>query len=252
MDICIFPGKQIIENFSSILRDILEKGNKSIYLNDFISICCKISLQYLRKSCFHKNILRKEGIDEEKIALDLISDLFETNGDKFCILNRHFNKKITEIDNFTDEYAFASLVVLIRSRINQRISEIREDYGEIYFKIKKNYESFISRNHNEISETVFRDIFYVHSISQTDLRLDKEFLSQEILLDVLFGEKFKTHSIPELVRKTINFASARTEYSAAIPVTVLLNSLKLYYENRLKDEIIKNADYLYIIESAQQ
>ena len=249
MDIFINPGKQIIENFSSILRDVLEKGNRSIYSDGFITICSEISLRYLRKSCFYKSILRKEGINEEKIALDLISDLFETHGDKFCILNRHFNKKITEIENFTDEYAFASLVVLIRSRINQRISEIREDYGEIYFKIKKNYESFVSRNHDEISETVFRDVSYVHSISQTDLRLDKEFMSQEILLDVLFGEKFKTHSIPELVRKTINFASAHTEYSAAIPVIALLNSLKLYYESRLKDELIKNADYLNIIES---
>ena len=232
------------ENIKSILSSVLEKGSSSDCVNELIDVCEYIALKHFRRSKFKEEVLRKEGCGEERIAKNLIGDIFENREGFYFQINKYFEGIIKRIDNITHEEIIAKFVVLVRSNVNQRITEIRENHGEPFFKIKKAFESFISRNKEGFEELIFRDKIYIHNCQESEIDFDLPQITESIFLNELFDNEFKTFSIPEVIRKAFIFVDVQDEYNKAVDKIELLNFISKFYKKRLKDNLLLNVEYL--------
>lgn len=134
---------QKFKNIKLILASIINDGSKSKHINEFVNICSDIALIHYRKSIYKDELFQKECYNEKVMTYDLIADIFENRGGCYVQINNFFKGIMKKNNNIPDEVIIAKIVVLVRSTVNQRISEIRENYGEPYFKIKKAFESFV-------------------------------------------------------------------------------------------------------------
>ena len=234
---------QKFENIKSILDSIINGGNQSKHINEFVNICSDIALVQYRKSRYKDELFKKEKYDERELSYDLIADIFENKDGNYKQIKKYFNETMKRIESITDEEIIAKIVVLVRSTVNQRISEIRENYGEPFFKIKKAFETFISRNKEGLKEIVFRDIIYISKCAESKIDLDLPQVPESLILNEVFNCKIKTYQIPEVVRTIFSFLNSQEEYCKAIVKTELLNSLTRFYKKRLKDNL-KIVEYI--------
>lgn len=234
---------QKFENIKSILVSIIKGGSQSKHINECIDICSDIALVQYRKNIFKDELFQKEGYDEKEMTYDLIADIFENRGGYYFQINKFFSGVINNIDKVNEEEIIAKFVVLVRSHVHQRISEIRESYGELYFKVKKAIEIFISRNKDGFSGIVFRDQMYIYNNSEAEINFDLPQITESIFLNELYNNEFKTYSIPEVIRKAFDFMNLQNESCKAVEKTLLLNYISKFYKKRFKDNISRNVEY---------
>jgi hypothetical protein len=236
---------QKFDNIKSQILSVLEYGNKSDSINDFIYACKSIAFSYLKTNKFSKELLCKEQITEEELSSDVIADLFAEKDGKYYLVNNYFEKD--SFTKLTEEEIIAMLIVLVRSRAQQRISEIREEQGEIYYKIKKSIDSYLIRNKEEYNLVIFRDKQYIFQKIYEKIELDCQQIPEDELLNELFSKKMKNYSIPEVMRNIIEITGTQNQYCLAIEKVHCINLITQFYKKRLKDEIsLRNADYFYI------
>lgn len=232
------------KNIKHLLFSVIKNGSKSICINEFVDICRDIALIQFRRSKYKEEVFKRECYDEKIIAYDLIADIFENRGGYYFQINDFFSEILTNIDKTNEEEIVAKLVVFVRSKVHQRITEIRTSYGEIYFKVKKAFESFISRNKEGFEELIFRDKIYIHNCQESEIDFDLPQIIESIFLNELFNNEFKTFSIPEVIRKAFIFVNAQDEYNKAVEKIELLNFISKFYKKRLKDNLLLNVEYL--------
>ena len=231
------------KNIKSILASIIKDGSQSKCINEFVNICSDIALVQYRKSIYKDELFQKERYDDKEMTYDLIADIFENRRGYYFQINKFFSGVMNNIDKVNDEEIIAKLVVLIRSNVNQRITEIRENYGEPFFKIKKAFESFIARNKEGLKEIVFRDTIYISKCAESEIDFDLPQVPETIILNEVFNNKLKTFQIPEVVRKIFSFLNSQTEFCKTVLKTELLNTLSKFYKKRLKDNL-KIVEYI--------
>lgn len=236
---------QKYENIKSLILSILKYGNKSECISEFIYVCKSIALSFLKTNKYSKEILYKEQITEEELSSDVIADLFAQKDGKYYLVNNYFEK--VEIAKLKEEEVLAMLIVLVRSRAQQRISEIREEQGEIYYKIKKSIDSYLIRNKEEYNLVIFRDKQYIFQKIYEKIDIGCQQIPEDELLNELFSKKIKNYSIPEVMRNIIEITGTQNQYCVAIEKVHCVNIITQFYKKRLKDEIsLRNADYFYI------
>ena len=231
------------KNIKSILVSVIQDGSRSKHINECIDICSDIALVQYRKNIFKDELFQKEGYDEKEMKYDLIADIFENRGGYYFQINKFFSGVINNIDKVNEEEIIAKFTVLVRAHVHQRITEIRESYGEFYFKVKKAIEMFISRNKDGFSEIVFRDQMYVYVCSISEIDLDVPQITEDIFLIELYNNEFKTYSIPEVMRKAFDFINLQNDNCKAVEKTLLLNYVSKFYKKRFKDNISRNVEY---------
>ncbi len=118
----------------SIIQSVIEEGNHSKSLNEFIKFCHRIATTTINISRYKNFLLEKSGLSVNDLAYDSIADLFICEKGKYIFLDSYF-KNILYCK--TEDEILSKLYALVISRTNQRIVELREEYGELYFKIKK-------------------------------------------------------------------------------------------------------------------
>ena len=235
---------QKFKNIKSILFSIIKDGSKSKHINEFMDICIDIAIVQYRRNKFKNEIINKECYNEKEIAYDLIADIFENRGGYYFQINKFFTEVNNNIDKVNEEEIIAKFVVLVRSHVRQRITDIRESYGEFYFKVKKAIEIFISRNKDGFNETVFRDQIYIYNSSEAEINFELPQITERIFLNELYNNDFKTYSIPEVIRKAFDFMNLQNDCCKAVEKTLLLNYISKFYKRRLKDNLSRNVEYL--------
>lgn len=234
---------QKFENIKQLLFSVIKNGSKSIYANEFVDICRDIALVQFRKNKYKEEVFKRECYDKKEIAYDLIADIFENREGYYFQINNFFDEIVKRINKTSKEEIIAKLVILVRSNVNQRISEIRKDYGEPYFKIKKAFDSFMKRNKESFREVVFRDIIFVYNCPDSEVDFYLQQINESIIINEIFNNKFKTYSIPEVVRNAFKFLNSQDEYCKAVIKTELLNIISKFYKIRLKDNL-KIVEYI--------
>ena len=231
------------KNIKPILVSVIQDGSRSKHINECIDICSDIALVQYRKNIFKDELFKKEGYDEKEMTYDLIADIFENREGYYFQINKFFSGVINNIDKVKEEEIIAKFIVLVRSHVQQRVSEIRESYGELYFKVKKAIEIFISRNKDGFNEIVFRDRIYIYNCSESEINFDLPQIAEDIFLNELYNNEFKTYSIPEVIRKAFDFMNLQNENCKAVEKTLLLNYISKFYKKRFKDNISRNVEY---------
>lgn len=228
-------GEDQAKNINTILISIIEKGAASPLLEEFINICVNISLIYFRNSRFKSFLREKTGLTDKDIAIDLIADLFKEKKGIYYQFNEFFKKDKFDLKNTDEDVVKAKLYSLLVSSTKQNISEIRGDYDEIYFKVKKAIDIAVDRNNDEFMTCRFRNDIYIHNSYSRKINFKNSFIIKEELLFELYGCDFNTRSIPEIMRKCLNILENKKKYCNAIEYSQLTNCITEYYKNRLSD-----------------
>ena len=235
--------KETDKNIIDILLSILSIGSSSPLLNHFFKICTKLSIANIRVSKFRNELLRKTGLNEEDLAIDIIADLFRQVDGKFVSINKFFNDILKENQDVSNDEVFARLGYLIRSSGNQMISRIRKEYlGEIYFNIKMAIDRCIERNSEIFRKKTHGNVLYIYSEDKIDFNLKQ--IPEDELVYELTGKTFKTRSIPELMREVFSILNSQYNYCNAIELSLLTNVLVSYYKKNY-DDYLKHQEKVY-------
>lgn len=241
-----YQRKEIkVSDINDIIKSVISKGSNSHHLNDFIKMCLNLSLATLRRNIYRESVLSKTGLSERDFAFDAIADIFKNTDGKYKYLENHFSDVMSSIDNLPPEVIQAKLNALIVSRTNQRITEIREEFGEIYFRVKRAIHLHISR-HKNIKSTHFCGVQYFYICDDDELNEEHNEITQELILDKLNSVYHKKLSVSTIVDFVINFVNSQNEILRAISDNLLCQSVTEFYNLRKKDYLIELENVHYI------
>ncbi len=141
----ILSDKVVTNYMKEIIESVITEGAKSKRINDLINFCHKIAVTTLKISKYINFITEKSGLSISDLAYDVIADIFIVDNNRYLIIDNNFSDLIRE-KNIKGEVITSKIYALVISRTNQKIVELREEYGELYFKIKRAIFLHISRN----------------------------------------------------------------------------------------------------------
>lgn len=217
------------------IESLIKYGTKSSEIKDFIEICKKIAIFHLSNSRFLTEVIYKSGLSIEDISYDCIAELFLVSEDKYKKIEEFF-RWIYNSNGLDEEEITAKLIVLVRSNVNQRISEIRGEYGDIFFKVRKSIEIYIERGKN-IRKKAFRDSLYVCMTDDKFLDFDLGEIPSKELLDLLFEKKMEHYFTPNIVNTIFDILENQDKYVKALRNINLYNVVVEFYMRRYKDYI---------------
>lgn len=222
-----------------LIKSVLSTGSASPHFREFYSICIKMSLSNL---CITKNKMlsnemrEKLGMTLHDLAEDCISDLFETEENLFVQINNYFHKILgSNLEQAHNDEIKAYLAILIKSKTNQQLSELREASGDIYFKIRKAVTVYLARNKSAYKKIQSNGSLFFYNCNQGELNFDLPEIDPDFLLQELYEMKFRNCQVPEIVRAIFEITNKQIKYSRAICYNNLLKILKLFYISRFND-----------------
>lgn len=225
------------ENISlkEIVISVLEKGSTSIYLNKFINICFNISRETFLKSKFRDIVLEKTGLKVNDIAYDSIADLFKDTDGKYLYIEHHFNNNLKKISELKDDEILAKLYAITVSRTNQHITEIRKEYEENYFSVKKSIKLHINRHKDIYNLLIYDKIVYIFSCGEKELNFKKDKIDEVFIIDYLNSVNHGKNKITELLDFIYDKVNKQSNYCKAIDELILYQAVSNYFKARMSD-----------------
>jgi hypothetical protein len=236
------------EIIKTTLSSVIELGKKSPLFNQFYEICLSFSKATinLNKNRQIKNeVLSKLGYSLMDMTCDCIADLFELRSGKFVHINNYFNRKFPAgIAKIHPDIVLTHLAVLIKSKTNQQISELRENLGEIYFKIKKSLATDLNRKKNIYKKFTVNGIPYIRLNHSDDYDSNLPQADIEYLTSELMEREFKNFNLSTILPGVFEILNSQDEFSKAISEKLLLEILKKYYTLKINGSVAGNVEYI--------
>ena len=227
-----------IDGLRLVLKSVIEKGKHSPAIEEFINLCINYSYVYYRNSRYRNLIKEKTGLCDKDLAIDFIADLFKEQNGHYYQFNNFFKGTNNHLDELDEDEIKSKLLSLICTSTNQRISELREEFGESYFKVKKAVDIALERNRNEFKKCIYRNEFYIHNSRAGKIYFNKSPMPRESILLELHGSKYRTRGIPEVMRTLLNKIEEQEFYCKAIENKQLIQCISEFYKQRLKDNFV--------------
>jgi hypothetical protein len=230
---------------------ILKLGINSPLLNSFIEICRNLSKAVINKSKYKEYILQKTGVSIDDLAYDCIADLFKQTEGKYLYINKYFDDFISDFENIPEDIFKAKLSTLVISRTNQRITEIREEFGEVYFKIKRAAYLHLNRHTDLYKKIIYQEKTYIYGCDEKDIDFNKPPVPGNFILESLYLEKNKKYSVSKIVDLVFDKLNLEKEYNKAISEIDLFRIIADFYKLRKDDYLLnfENVHYYNIEES---
>jgi len=228
-----------------VVKSVVDKGKKSPFLNDFIFTCVKISVAALNKSKYREYVLAKTGLRTEDFAIDSVSDIFKENEGKYDYIVSYFKTQNINFMTVNEEILNTKLCALIISATNQKIVEVREDFGELYFKVKRAVHVHTSRKSGNYKKILFNNELCFYTCKEEELNDRKEIFPIELLQGKIHLLNFAGSKISNMVDTVFIILNSQDKYNKIIPYTELVQNisgfLKSKMENFMKD--LENVHY---------
>ncbi len=240
------------QKIKECLISVISTGERSPKLKQFHELCKQFSKACL---CLNNNrmirdeLLKKMDYSLDDLAYDCIDELFRTENNKFIELENYFNKKISgNIEEVHPDKISALFGALIKSKTNQQLSELREKFGDIYFKIRKAISTEIKRKNKVYVEIYSEGKKFIGLNHNTDLCMHLPDISKNWLLPKMFEIKLKKYEVTKMLFETLQIINSQNEYSKRIEDKMLFEILKDFYNSKINDVIEKNVEYKVDIE----
>ena len=221
----------------NIVYSILSLGVDSPHLNQFVEICTNLSIPVLNRSKFKEYILFKTGLSIKDLSRDLIADLFKVNNGKYIYIDNHFEDILENYKEIPAETIKAKLSTLVISRTNQGITEIRESFGEIYFRIKRSIYLHLTRHKEDFGKIIFKGNTYIFKCSEKEVKFDLEQIPVLTMLDYMYASNHKKYSITSITDYVFGILNGQNDYCKALMDTNLYNIVAEFFNSRMQDYI---------------
>ncbi len=226
-----------------ILLSILISGEKSPHVRRFFEICGNMSAAHL--STYSNILTRNELLNKLSLSLkdlsgDCIADLFETVNGKFIHFSNYFEKVYGRLEFMHDEEILAYLANLIKSKTNQHIAVIKENFGDIFWKVRKAVRIYIQRNPDKYRFTKLNNEKYISLNCNKDIDLTIPVYPQEELITQVCFREFKYYYTSEVVENIFHVLDNQNDYSKALKEDELFTIVKKFYEKRDYDNVVFN------------
>jgi hypothetical protein len=234
-----------------IVISIITYGKNSPLLNDFINICVNLSLTTINLSKYKDYILSKTGLTARDLAFDAVADLFKDTEEHYQYINCQFENLISNLEDTPEEIFKARMSALIISRTKQRITEIREEFGEIYFKIKRAVYLHIKRHNNIFKSFIYNECTYIYTCPEKELNLNKQEITDELIIDILNSTNHSKYSVTKIINFIFENLNRRNDYIKAVIDTKLYNITAEFYKLRMSDFIF-DTDYVHYYNNKEE
>ena len=230
---------------------ILKLGINSPLLNSFIEICCNLSKSAINNSKYKEYVLQKTGVSLKDLAYDCIADLFKQTDEKYLYINNYYKDIINNLENIHEDVLKAKLSAIVISRTNQRITEIREEFGEVYFKIKRAAHLHLNRHTDSYKKMIYEEKTFFFNCDEKDIGFNKPPVPGNFILESLYLEKNKKYSVSKIVDLVFEKLNLEQEYNKAISEIDLFRIIADFYKLRKDDYLLnfENVHYYNIEES---
>lgn len=226
-----------------IISSIIEDGNSSKYINNFIEICHRISRETLLKSRFKEFLLEKTGMTVDDIAYDSIGDIFREVDCKYIYIEHHF----AGYDKLKEDEIKSKVYSMIVSRTTQHITEIRCDFGENYFSVKKAIKLHLNRHKDIYKYIIIDKNIYIYSCNEDEIKWRRNQVDEDCIIDYLNSVDHDKNMISGLVEFIFKSLNNQTKYCKIIEEVLLINSISNYFKARMSDFLndFANVPYSY-------
>jgi hypothetical protein len=228
-----------------ILGSVLKYGKDSPSLNKFIELCLHLSLSAINISKYKEYILSKTGLSIKDLAYDSIADLFKQTDGKYLYIDNYCRDIKDKLDNVHEDIVKAKLSALIISRTRQRITEIREDFGEIYFRVKKAIYLHLKRNRDIFKSVIYNEDTYIFTCPENELDFKKEKIPNEFVLESLNSTNHTKISVTKIVDFIFEQINKEKYYRKALIDTDLYNITSEFYKLRREDFLSESENVPY-------
>jgi hypothetical protein len=232
------------ETTKEVLLSIINLGERSPLFDRFYNICLHLSIATInltKNRIVREEILSRLGYSFSDLARDCIDELFETRDHQFVQLTKYFEKNFPDgIEDVHPNILQAHLGKLIKSKTSQQISELRQNLGDIYFDIRKSVSTDLNRKKKQYKKFTRSGIVYICTDHNIEVDLEKPQIDKSFLLPKLFSIKFRLHNISKVLPEVFEIINSQNEFCKAIKEKHLLEILKDFYMEKIKDSIEAN------------
>jgi hypothetical protein len=234
----LIKNGEIIKN---VLLSVLSEGEKSHLVNELYRICVNFAIASLsagKNRFFQYEIIQRAGGSLRDLATDCIADLFENRGGKYFHLNKYFDKYFPSgIDGVHPDKITASLATLIKSATSQRISELRQNFDEIFFDIKKSLETYIKRNSHLYEKYSINGNMYLQTKNSHKPDFTLPAIDKDLLVSKILELKLSKHNIAVLIPHVFLIMDAEEDICKTIKENYLIECLKDYYIIKINNSL---------------
>jgi hypothetical protein len=236
------------ETTKIVLLSILNLGESSPLFNQFYQICINFSVATLslgKNRRFRNDLMSKLDCSVQDLACDCIADLFEKYDGKFIHIEKYFSKQFqSNITSVNSEVIQTHLAVIIKSKTNQRISALREETGEIYFKVKKIVGTVIKRKKDLYKSLMVNGIKYLSYNHNKEIKLDLPQVEINYIVSKLLSKTFKKNKVTDVINAVFETLSDQDVYCKALQEKLLIDYLKEYFLLKMGDSISQTVEYI--------
>ncbi len=187
------------KNFKQVITSFLQPFPKPDAVNEFVHLCHKMALAYLRTKILSDRYSKKQfGINLDDLALDVIADIFaRDNNGKFVEIHKYF-KQLGDLSVFSDDEIFTSLRRLVLGAANVRFFNIYGELDNALSKIIRNIKLTL-KNHSSVITFVHNQENFLAPRNTENLLLDLPFIPEEILSPEFYDRVSSKSSLRDML-----------------------------------------------------
>lgn len=245
------------ESIKKALLSILDTGVKSPLLNQFYEICIRFSVATLnlnKNQMIRLDLQRKMDCTVRDLACDCIWRLFIPKQGRLIEFEKYFSKHFPcGMEIINPDQIKAQLAILIKARTNQGLSLVREEWGDIYFDLRKAVTTEVARRKELYIKHVVHGVKFISFDHQEYIDFNLPQVEKHYLLNQLFPVKMKKYDYSKVLRTVFEILGSQEEYCKAMEEKLLLDMLKEFYYTKASEYIelnnsIENTNVEYIID----
>ncbi len=229
-----------------VLISVIVDGKNSPHRNLFIETCLKLAVKAFNSSILRESALNESGLSPADIAYDIIADLFAEENGKYASLNIYFGNTAEKINACPEDELNARLSALIISRTNQRLTDIKDENGEIFYKVRKAVRVFFQRNSSEYNFIIYDKEKYLFACGKSKLDFKLPEFEETVLINQLLTFDYRNYRVPEFIKNLFVILNTQDIFLKSISETKICNIITRLYKERLDNYVKENKNVSYI------
>jgi hypothetical protein len=229
-----------------IIISVLEKGEQSAELNNFVNLCIKYSkgyclIKYKNQKYILEKIIRENGLDTgdfnnnlTNLAKHCIAELFEQSDDEkiFTKLDSSFKSKSFDVYKAEEEQAVSKLRSIVCNKTKQCIF----DNNNNIYKHTRNALNLCLKRNTEFKQITHKDGLYLYICEEEELDFSCKHLEQEEALNMLLIAGIIKPTNPKIIMELLSFLNSQSGILKAVEFDFLVRCVTEYYEKRMSEE----------------